>query len=110
VPAIAVSSGFAPKYDFPTAAMYALDWLHGERPMLPLPTSSSPGTVVALNVPTCSAGKVRGQLKLPQQTHLNKGDEILGKSDCTSTEKPTTEVAAFTDGFATLVTLPINPS
>lgn len=110
VPALAVSSGFAPKYDFATAVTYALNWLHGERPKLPQPANSGAGTVAVLNVPTCATGKVRGELQLPQQVKLSPGEAPLGKSDCTSTAKPTTEVAAFTDGFATLVAVPVDPS
>jgi 5'-nucleotidase len=110
VPAIAVSSGFAPKYDFATAAKYALDWLDGKRHDLPRPASNAEGTVESLNVPTCPTGSVRGELRLMPQSTLEPGQEILGKSDCTSTAKPTTEVAAFTDGFATLVPLPVAPS
>jgi 5'-nucleotidase len=109
VPALAVSSGAGSRFDFATAARYAIDWLRAERATLPATPSSLPASVVSLNVPSCSAGRVRGELKLPEQTELGAGESALGTSDCTSTAKPTTEVAAFTAGFATLVTLPLNP-
>ena len=108
VPALAVSAGFV-KYDFATGAAYAITWLRGERPLLPVTPSDSPATVVSLNVPTCTAGKVRGELKLARQTAFAAGQSPIGASDCTSTATPTTEVAAFTDGYATLVSLPLNP-
>jgi hypothetical protein len=65
--------------------------------------------VVSLNVPSCSKGKVRGELKLAQQTKLLAGQSPLGASNCLSKAHPTTEVAAFTDGYATLVPLPLDP-
>lgn len=109
VPALAVSSGAGPKFDFTTAARYAIEWLRAVRATLPATPSNSPASVVSLNVPSCSSGHVRGELKLAEQTKLDPGESALGTSDCTSPAKPTTEVAAFTDGFATLVPLPLNP-
>jgi 5'-nucleotidase len=109
VPALAVSSGAGAKYDFATAARYAVDWLASVRSSLPKGPSSTPSSVVSLNVPTCSKGKVRGELKLLQQTKLLAGQSALGTSNCLSKVHPTTEVAAFSDGYATLVPLPLNP-
>ncbi len=108
LPALAVSSGAGPKFDFTTAARYAVSWLASVRPTLPNGPSSSPATVVSLNVPSCSKGKVRGELKLAQQTKFLGGQSPLGTSNCLSKAHPTTEVAAFTDGYATLVPLPLN--
>ena len=105
---LAVSSGF-PKFDFATAARYAIDWFRTERPSLPRTSTATPATLEGLNVPSCSAGSVRGELKLPEQTAFLPGESALAAQDCTSTAKPTTEVAAFTDGYATIVPLPLNP-
>ena len=107
VPALAVSSGIAAKVDFAAGAQYAVDWLRTERSKLPATPGTTPSTVMSLNVPSCTTGKVRGELQLPQQLKLLPGESALGTQDCTSTAKPTTEVAAFTDGFATLVPLPL---
>jgi 5'-nucleotidase len=109
VPALAVSSGSGATYDFATAARYAVAWLASVRPSLPKAPSSTPASVVSLNVPTCDRGKVRGELKLLQQTKLLRGESALGTSNCLSKAHPTTEVAAFSDGYATLVPLPLNP-
>ncbi len=108
VPSLAVSAGFV-KYDFATAAGYAIDWFRRERPSLPRAATSTPGILDGLNVPSCTAGKVRGELVLAVQTALLPGQSPLAAQDCTATVKPTTEVAAFNAGFATLVHLPLNP-
>jgi 5'-nucleotidase len=110
VPALAVSSGAGAKYDFPTAARYAVDWLASVRSTLPKGPSGAPASVVSLNVPSCGKGTVRGELKLAQQTKLLAGESSLGTSNCLSKAHPTTEVAAFSDGYATLVPLPLNPA
>jgi 5'-nucleotidase len=110
VPALAVSAGIAAQPDYATAADYAIKWLVTERPLLPATPATSPSTVMSLNVPTCTTGKVRGELKLPVQVKLAPGESAVGPSNCLSTATPNTEVAAFTDGFATLVRLPLNPS
>ncbi len=110
LPALAVSSGAGKTFDFATAAHYAIQWLETVRPTLPSGPSSTPASVVSLNVPSCSKGKVRGELKLKQQTKLRARESVLGTSNCLSTVHPTTEVAAFTDGYATLVPLPLNPA
>jgi 5'-nucleotidase len=109
VPALAVSSGVGRTYDFATAARLAVAWLESMRASLPSGPSGTAASVVSLNVPSCIKGKVRGELDLLQQTRLEPGQSILGSSNCTSKLKPTTEVAAFTAGFATLVPLPLNP-
>ena len=109
VPALAVSTGSGAKFDFAAGAQYAVDWLRAERSKLPASPGTTPSTVQSLNVPSCTTGKVRGELQLPQQLKLLPGESVLGAQDCTSTAKPTTEVAAFTDGFATLVSLPLDP-
>ncbi len=62
------------------------------------------------NVPSCSTGKVRGELKLARQLKLLAGQSILGTSNCLSQAHPTTEVTAFSDGYATLVPLPLDPA
>jgi 5'-nucleotidase len=110
VPALAVSSGTGKTFDYAAGARYAVKWLASVRATLPKGPSSSPASVVSLNVPSCSQGAVRGELTLTLQPKLLAGQSILGSSNCLSKLRPTTEVAAFTDGFATLVTVPLNPA
>jgi 5'-nucleotidase len=111
VPALAVSSGIATKIDYAAAAKLAIDWLREERASLPAtPSTSSPATVTGLNVPTCTTGSVRGELKVTLQAKAGPGESVLGASNCASTATPTTELAAFADGFATIMTIPLNPS
>jgi 5'-nucleotidase len=110
VPALAVSSGAGKAFDYAAGARYAVKWLASVRATLPTGPSSTPAGVVSLNVPSCSKGQVRGELTLTLQPKLLAGQSILGSSNCLSKLRPTTEVAAFTDGFATLVTVPLNPA
>ena len=110
VPALAVSSGAGKTFDFVTAASYAVRWLDHVRSSLPSGPSSTPAVVASLNVPSCSKGHVRGQLTLKEQTKLLPGESVLATSNCLSKARPTTEVAAFTDGYATLVALPLDPT
>jgi 5'-nucleotidase len=115
IPALAVSAGLANEnVNYAGAAEYAMKWLRAERPELghpaAVPSSVAPAKIQALNVPTCPTGSVRGELTLPEQAKANPGESLVGPSNCTSTAKPTTEVAAFNAGFATLVTLPVEPT
>ncbi len=109
IPSLAVSAGFATTMNFTGGADYAVKWLQAERLTLTGATTK-PARVQSLNVPSCTAGAVRGELTLPEQPKLGAGESALGPSDCTSTAKPATEVAAFTAGFATLVTVPGEPA
>ncbi len=110
VPSLAVSAGFASTIDFAGAVPFMLSWLHGVEPTLPATPSTTASTVMSLNSPTCTAGSIRGEQKLAQQLKFAAGQSALSPSNCQSTATPLTEVAAFTDGFATLVPLPLNPS
>jgi 5'/3'-nucleotidase len=110
VPALAVSAGAGKTFDYAAGARYAVKWLASVRATLPKAPSSTPASVVSLNVPSCSKGQVRGELTLKLQPKLLAGQSILGNSNCLSKLRPGTEVAAFTDGFATLVTVPLDPA
>ena len=103
VPALAVSSGVGNPVDYQTAARYAVMWVDA---FFKGSASPRPTTVANLNVPSCSTGSVRGEKQLPNQTSVPNPADALSKQDCTSTANPTTEVAAFNDGFATLTQLP----
>ena len=104
IPALAVSAGVGATVDYRTAATYAIEWVKQHRDQL----TGSPAsglTVANLNVPSCSSGSVRGEKQLPSQPSIPNLADALAKQDCTSTATPTTEVAAFDDGFATLTSL-----
>jgi 5'-nucleotidase len=103
VPALAVSAGVGNPVDFQTAARYAVMWVDA---FFKGSSSPTPSTVANLNVPSCSTGSVRGEKQLPSQTSIPNLTEALSKQDCTSAATPTTEVAAFNDGFATLTQVP----
>jgi 5'-nucleotidase len=111
VPSLAVSSGFGTPIDFASGAKYAIEWLRSERA---LPVHSAPantaGTLTGINVPSCgTTGSIRGLVKVTLQTTAGAGESALGMSNCASTATPTTELAAFADGFATEMTIPLEP-
>ena len=110
IPTLAVSSGIATKIDFTTGAEYAIKWLQAERAGRMPVTPTSVGTVTGINVPSCTTGKVRGELVVDLQSKANAGESAIGPSNCESAAKPTTELAAFADGYATLISIPLEPS
>jgi broad specificity polyphosphatase/5'/3'-nucleotidase SurE len=62
-----------------------------------------PTDVANINVPTCTAGKVRGVVEVPSATTGDAGTA----SDCTSTLKnPTDDVIAFANGYAAVSRVP----
>lgn len=103
VPALAVSSGLAPQPDYATAAKLAVRWIEDHRSALLDGTlATTPATVANLNVPTCSAGTVRGVLEV---TAATAAPTDLTEVDCSAPEppaKPADDVAAFGAGWATL--------
>jgi 5'-nucleotidase len=106
VPALAVSQGLGQDLDYEVAAGLVTDWIaeHADA----LRAGDMPGDVVAnLNVPTCDVGELRGQVEVASATTGNP----LAPSDCTSTaEGAGDDVTAFTNGFATLTDVPIEPA
>jgi hypothetical protein len=58
-------------------------------------------------VPSCEAGEVRGTVEVDSATAGDAG----AAQDCTATaEGFTDDVTAFTNGFATLTEVPIEPA
>ena len=56
--------------------------------------------VTNINVPTCTAGSIRGTVKVPSST------SFVATSDCTSTAtSPANDVDAFANGFVSVSTL-----
>src|SRR5262249_35075762 len=65
---LAVSAGFGDPIDFASAVDAAVSWLRDHRAAL-LEPHGPPTMVANLNVPTCAAGKVRGQVAVPADAH-----------------------------------------
>jgi 5'-nucleotidase len=102
IPSVALSQGMPPStpdYASGVAAMQAWvnDFLFGR---------NGPArfeTVTNINIPTCTAGTIRGTLKLPASTSLTG---VLSAQDCTSTATGfTDDVAAFNNGFVTVTSI-----
>jgi 5'-nucleotidase len=106
VPALAVSQGRGNELDYDVAARMVVDWVNENREAIlagDLPTD----TVLNLNVPSCDTGEVRGTLEVESGT----AGDALGLSDCTATGTGfTDDVTAFTNGYATLTHVPVEPA
>ena len=97
VPAIAVSAGIGDEVDYAAAVAQLLAVLDAQLDEL---LDGGP-VALNLNVPTCTAGMVRGLVEVPMATE----DRGLGiDSDCTSTAGPEfdDDVEAFVNGYAAL--------
>jgi len=103
IPALAVSSGLAPAPDYATAAKLAVKWIEEHRSeILDGSMAKTPAAVANLNVPTCSAGTIRGVLDV---TVATAGPTDMDPTDCAApapSPEPTEDVAAFSAGWATL--------
>ena len=109
IPALAASQGLGDPPDYATGVREVLDVLGQQRAALASGADRSPVLLVSLNVPTCTAGSVRGLVDAPVAT--SDAGRDLAHSDCTSTATdPADDVAAFTEGFAVLSDLPLQPA
>jgi 5'-nucleotidase len=109
VPALAASQGFPDPVDFPAGVAQVLTWLSGQRAALLSGGDRSPVLLQNLNIPTCTAGSVRGVVDVPISTA--DPSLLLGTSDCTSTATdPKDDLAGFSEGFATITDLPLQAS
>jgi 5'-nucleotidase len=108
IPALAVSAGFGTTVDYTTAARYAIQWVDALLGNGSSATPSTPPTdsLSNLNVPSCSTGAVRGEKQVPSESNSSDLGAAVQKQDCAATTSPTTEVAAFNAGFATLTEVP----
>lgn len=97
IPALAVSQGLGEPPDYAAGVRFAIDWVRQHRKEL---TGKKPTVELAnLNVPTCVTGRVRGVVDVPA---ASTGD-INPPVDCASTlTKPTDDLQAFANGFASL--------
>jgi 5'-nucleotidase len=106
VPALAVSQGKGEgPVDWSVAIGFALDWVQERRPQLAARTA---GVLLEnLNVPTCTAGTIRGVLEVPVQPD---GQVPPGAVDCSAAPPPALpadDLAAFAAGWATRSPLPV---
>jgi 5'-nucleotidase len=103
VPAVAVSQGLAKPPDYAAGVREAIKWVKKHRKALTRKDPAAPTEVANINVPTCTAGKVRGLVEVPSAT---SGD-ITVTPDCTSTLKdPPDDLVAFANGYAALSEVP----
>jgi 5'/3'-nucleotidase len=106
VPALAVSQGMGQAYDYESAVEVVLAWLEENREAVAAGELSR-DVVFNLNVPSCDTGEVRGTLEVASAA---TGDP-LAPSDCASTaEGFTDDVTAFTNGFAAISEVPVEPA
>jgi 5'-nucleotidase len=103
IPALAVSQGLGQPAAFATGATFVVKWVRQHRAALLKHKKGAAATVDNLNVPTCTTGKVRGEVKVPNATTTQNA---ITTPDCTSTATATTDdITAFHEGYATLSTL-----
>lgn len=112
IPALAVSQGIdngqAP--NFAQGSKFLVAWVQAHRPQL---LGAKKGVAKAangnLNVPTCATGTIRGPVKVTVAPSLT-GYSINTVQCNGDGAKPTTDVQAFVDGFASISALvPVNP-
>jgi len=109
VPALASSQGLPAaggSFDYPAGAQAVLAWLADRRATL-VAGDTTPTDVDSVNIPSCSAGHIRGTITgLPLAPTI---DGALGAQDCESTlEDPRDDVQAFINGFITLSAVPLD--
>jgi 5'-nucleotidase len=104
--------GLGSTYDYTQGAGLVVAWVKEHRGEF---TGTGSGTALDtipnLNVPNCGTAKIRGERELatePKVTDMSTA--ITNGQNCSSTETPANEVAAFNAGFATLTTIPVKPA
>ena len=132
IPAIAVSQGLGNPISYAEAAAYAADVVErfrlsrGFRAKMSTRSRARLALVLNINFPTCTAGSTRGIVLVPvgRSTHVTgytltgtsgnvqtftptvSSTSFLAPSNCQSTlTEPTTDLEAFTNGFATVTPL-----
>lgn len=111
VPALATSQGFG-ELTYEEAIPFIIEWIEFHRDEII--GGTFPVSVTNLNVPSCSAGDLRGLLEREPATSEESKDAggPLGEADCES-ESPESDlgndVAAFNNGFAVIGPVPAEP-
>jgi 5'-nucleotidase len=100
IPALAVSQGLGNPIAYQVAAQYAVRWVKAHRSAVTKPKKKAPILFENLNVPTCTAGAIRGEVTVPAATTSVKA---LAPADCMSTmPNPPDDITAFVNGYAVL--------
>lgn len=112
IPALAVSQGVdnGQSPNFSQGAKYLVAWVQAHRKALLAAKKGTASSVNGnLNVPTCATGHIRGPVNVKLGTTLT--GYTVGTVNCAGTvTKPSNDVEAFVDGFASLTPLhPVNP-
>jgi len=105
VPALATSMGTPTTTAFGAGVTSTMAWIAANR------TKRRKGTVQNLNIPECSAGKVRGTVKVASGTAIPGGSNVFAPIDCTQTGPAgANDVTAYLAGFAALTKIAEAPA
>ena len=112
IPALAVSQGVdnGQSANFSEGARYLVAWVQAHRKaLLAAKKGTANSTNGNLNVPTCASGHIRGPANVTLAPSLS--GYSVSTVDCSSTAtRPTTDVQAFVEGFASISALhTVNP-
>jgi 5'-nucleotidase len=112
IPALAVSQGVdnGQSPNFSQGAKYLVAWVQSHRKaLLAAKKKTFRNANGNLNVPTCVGGSIRGPVNVAVASSLS--GYTIATVNCTSTAaKPSTDVQAFVEGFASISALhPVNP-
>jgi 5'-nucleotidase len=100
IPALAVSQGLGNPVPYGVAAQYALQWVKSHRGLILKPKRNGPVLFENLNVPTCTARSIRGQVTVPVAPTATNA---VSPADCTSTmTRPADDITAFLEGYVAL--------
>jgi 5'-nucleotidase len=112
IPALAVSQGVdnGQSPNFSQGAKYLVAWVQSHRKALLSAKKATAGSTNGnLNVPTCASGHIRGPVKVALATSLS-GYTISTVNCMNTATKPSSDVQAFVEGFASISALhPVNP-
>lgn len=107
VPALAVSQGLAEVLDYESGVYFATDWVNQHRDAL-LAGEVGTDTVANINVPSCTAGEIRGIVEVATAT--GGGERALDPADCTSAvTDPPDDIQGFLVGYAVLADVALDP-
>jgi 5'-nucleotidase len=107
IPALAASEVFnGENTDFKVGAALVMRWVDEHWADILSGKASATGLLENLNVPSCTSGNIRGEVRVPI-ADTSDGVQV----DCTSTlMNPPDDVTALSAGFAVLSTLPLTPA
>jgi 5'-nucleotidase len=107
IPAVALSQGDedAPP-DYASGVEAALTWLDEHRAALSSPGDTDRVLVENVNIPTCTAGAIRGTLRTKTARTAKGAHGAV--SDCASTSSvmPKDDITAFTEGYISVAPVP----